>query len=108
MLGPETSDGRQADIRRPARAAAGPQVTHTCSGCDARWTGRVMAHCRACHETWGSTEGFVAHRAGPIGRRRCLTPAEMRADGYRPNDRGVWRIPRPADSIPTGSSKETR
>lgn len=294
MLGPETSDGRQADIRRPARAAAGPQVTHTCSGCDARWTGRVMAHCSAersltlefaiwdrdarltakanalldqdavdvrrvapellpdlagaesglvepsrlsppfpavvlgrmlgcgdwpkvlwtvvglypvhvvnvllgghkavdhpvlvgldvlpdadlpteqdvtvgvhvplrlirrdllasgkrphrpamvtasaarvapptpvtpnkyfrtvntrdtrhtwilhvralCHQTFGSPSGFDEHRVGTI-RRRCLNPNELRDRGYEQNDRGVWRIPRPADTIPTTRAKET-
>lgn len=73
-----------------------------CGRCEARWSGNLMAHCglTGCHRTFGSVTGFDAHRTGPMGSRRCLTDAELGERGYEPNERGVWRQPRPVESLP--------
>jgi hypothetical protein len=60
-----------------------------------------MNLCVACGEDFGSTTAFDAHRVGQHaysfapehpGGRRCLTPVEMRAKGFKKNTRGRWSL----------------
>jgi hypothetical protein len=59
--------GRQTSLpiqvpRRPhSEAATRVPVTASCAGCDATWTDPAMAHCRSCHQSWPSVEGFDEH-----------------------------------------------
>lgn len=108
MLDPQTSDGRQADSQPTAKTRSGPQVVHTCGRCPARWTGDTMAHCGSCCQMFGSVHGFDEHRVGTGRYRRCLTRGELGRLGYQQNPRGVWRIPRPAESIPTSQPQQAR
>lgn len=52
--------------------------------------------CAFCELSFTSTSAFDAHRAGPIGTRRCLTLAELQAKGWRQNGKGWWT---PADAM---------
>jgi hypothetical protein len=36
---------------------------HACGKCPARWSGINIAHCSACHKTFGGVGPFDAHRA---------------------------------------------
>jgi hypothetical protein len=59
---------------------------------------------RACGLAFTSLTGFDDHRAGRLtgefgtGGQRHRTEAGLRARGYEPSARGLWRIPRPGDS----------
>lgn len=85
--------------------------TFTCLRCggvfpnDQSYNGRGVSHCAACHLTFKSMAGFDEHRtyAPAPDYRRCRTADEMRERGYEPNDKGYWRKPRPADTIPGAS-----
>jgi hypothetical protein len=47
--------------------------------------------CTACGEFFNRVSTFDKHRVGQIGvDRRCLTPEEMRANGWRLNAAGFW------------------
>lgn len=67
---------------------------HGCNGCDKRWSGSSMAHCSACHETFGGVSTFDKHRAGTKDKTRrigeCAPPAEL---GLSLNDHGTWVAP---------------
>ena len=41
----------------------------TCEGCDHTWTGLLIAHCAACHETFTTVQGFDRHRDSDHCRR---------------------------------------
>lgn len=45
-----------------------------------------MAHCSACHRTFGSVSGFDQHRL----RGHCAEPAER---GLLLDTLGIWRLP---------------
>lgn len=63
-------------------------MTHTCSGCDATWTGLRTAHCAAagCHRTFTVPAHFDRHRRDG----ECLDPATI--EGLRLVD-GIWTGP---------------
>lgn len=45
--------------------------------------------CGACHQYFNSTSLFIKHRVGEHGKdRRCMTPAEMEAKGWKKNQAG--------------------
>ena len=71
-------------------------MTHTCSRCDARWSGLRMAHCAApgCCATFSTVANFDRHRRGG----RCVPPADA---GLVPDSRGVWRMPGQPDDADT-------
>lgn len=47
--------------------------------------------CPACGEMFNRVSTFDKHRVGTFGvDRRCLSPEEMAAKGWRVNDRGFW------------------
>jgi len=85
-------------------------VPYGCSKCGGSIpAGTTLAHCSSdgCHRTFGGIHGFDFHRIGRIDphdpeldTRRCRTADELRDAGYEPNARGVWRKPRPADTLP--------
>ena len=60
-------------------------LTHTCSGCGARWFGLERAHCTACgvHQTFDDVELYEAHRAGGW----CAAPSAL---GLIKNKGGIW------------------
>ena len=58
----------------------------TCGGCAARWTALGIAHCGACHRTFGGLAGFDRHRL----RGACVDPAGR---GLLLDDDGIWRQP---------------
>jgi len=72
----------------------------------APYSGRLTGHlcqCPACGHTFGGERGFDLHRVGgfagfgaAVNNRRCLTDDEMRAAGLMPDERGIWRRPRPS------------
>lgn len=81
-------------------------VTYGC-GCGTRWSALDVAHCAVCHLTFTSAGPFEEHRTGDThprdpakDTRRCRTPDELRERGMEPNDKGWWRRPRPADTLP--------
>jgi len=58
--------------------------------------------CAGCGLPFTSTREFDRHRVGTYakpgevrGLRRCLTPTELEARGWRINPRGFWMQPRP-------------
>jgi hypothetical protein len=58
-----------------------------------------MPYCATCGEPFQSQGLFDQHRVGPFeppGQRRCLTPDEMRAKGWR-HDGKTWRGAPPKD-----------
>ncbi len=66
-----------------------------------RLTGN-RCQCTGCNELFSSVREFDRHRVGSFAepgewahKRRCLTPAELDARGWRCNDRGFRRQPRP-------------
>lgn len=72
-------------VRRPAEIVC-------CGGCAARWSGTLIAHCGACHLSFGSTRWFDRHRR----LDRCLDPIDIRdPEGYQAMRLvdGVWRGP---------------
>lgn len=56
-------------------------------------------YCSACGKSFGSLQGFDAHRAGkytdehPHYGRRCREASELESRGYRASERGVWSKP---------------
>lgn len=69
--------------------------TAVCGGCTARWRSRRLAHCGACHRSFGSVQLFDRHRLGYGEHGRCEDP------GYLQSHRmalvaGVWRERRTA------------
>jgi hypothetical protein len=52
--------------------------------------------CPTCGEYFNRTSGFDRHRIGKIGTptRRCLTAAEMQAEGWTKSKAGFWLVPR--------------
>jgi hypothetical protein len=66
-----------------------PHGPHSCSGCNAVWTGARTAHCCACHLTFVRVGLFDAHRsiAGDYGS--CRDPATLT---YRTGQRAGERI----------------
>jgi hypothetical protein len=75
-------------------------VKASCGGCDRTWTGLLICHCAACHETFSCIDHFDAHRAAGRGSRPgyCLTPDMIRRTTGRwagefllkLNRHGVW------------------
>lgn len=69
---------------------------YTCGGCRNTWTGLAMAHCSACHQTFGSVNQFDRHRSQVGTRGTCLSPPTIvdtkgnRVMFYR---NGAWRSP---------------
>jgi hypothetical protein len=55
-----------------------------------------QSRCSGCGLYFTSVSSFDFHRVGPYSARRCMTEAELRADGVTPNERGYWRKPAPA------------
>jgi hypothetical protein len=57
----------------------------------------MSSKCGACGKEFRSDSGFDFHRVGQHGvkegpnRRRCMGNIELRAAGYEPNDKGIWR-----------------
>lgn len=68
----------------------------TCQKCGNAWGGMRTEHCKVCHQTFTGTIAGDKHRVGDHGvftgpgRRRCLTPVEMRERGMNLNGHGVW------------------
>ena len=60
-------------------------------------TGAATCECAVCHLRFTSVGPFDRHRR----HGRCLTADELRELGLEPNKHGLWRRPRPADSLPT-------
>ncbi len=53
--------------------------------------GSSRNQCGGCKEYFNSNYAFEAHRTGKFGDdRRCKTPAEIEASGYRLNADGFW------------------
>jgi len=52
-------------------------------------------YCSACGLTFRSVSGFDRHRTGKHGTalRRCLSPAELEAAGWRLTEAGLWVMP---------------
>nr|DAR86465.1 MAG TPA: alpha-aminoadipate carrier protein [Caudoviricetes sp.] len=71
-------------------------MTWACRTCKKNITLSNYEHCPECHETFGGTRAGDMHRTGRHGvtegpdRRRCLTPAEMKAKGMTQARAGVW------------------
>lgn len=66
--------------------------------CGARWAGENLCHCSVCHLTFLSVNGFDRHHNRREGR--CRTPDELTALGMEPNELGLWRKPRPPETLP--------
>lgn len=65
-----------------------------CYGCGKEWTAAGLAHCKECHEDFGSTSAFDRHRTGTYARtdvtanqhgRRCI-PVERFGDPMKKRD----------------------
>lgn len=55
--------------------------------------GAARNQCRGCGQYFNSNTGFEAHRRGKYGvDRRCKTPEEIAAAGYRLNKDGFWTL----------------
>jgi hypothetical protein len=53
--------------------------------------GSSRNQCRGCGQYFNSNSAFEAHRTGKYGEdRRCKTPDEITASGYRVNKDGYW------------------
>ena len=52
----------------------------TCGGCDHRWTGKLIAHCDACHETFVTVKVFDRHRDSDM----CRSPKFARRTDGKP------------------------
>lgn len=92
--------------RQPARLRELP-VAVSCGGCSAHWKDLDAAHCRACHQSWPTVEGFDDHLAGcpatpEIASRRAkripdqhhpsLDAAEALADLAPGQPRDEWNV----------------
>jgi hypothetical protein len=86
------------DHTTPAGIVASRQTSHTntgtalavCGGCPARWRSRRLAHCGACHRSFGSVQLFDRHRLGYGEHGRCEDPAFLQRHRMALSD-GVWR-----------------
>lgn len=58
-----------------------------CGGCTARWRSKNLAHCGACHHSFGSVDLFDRHRVSDAHHGKCSPP---RRRGVTLVD-GVWR-----------------
>lgn len=79
--------------------------TAGCGGCAVRWTGRVTAHCGACHETFSTPDLHAKHRVTDTSTQsggRCLTPEEMTVHANRNGDL-VFRL---VDTVWKGPAME--
>ena len=80
--------------RKADGSGGGDPMSHGCNGCDASWSGFNIAHCAACHKTFGGVSGFDKHRAGSKDKTRrageCSDPAEI---GLVLNAHGTWVTP---------------
>ncbi|MGH3673766.1 MAG: hypothetical protein ACRDSH_24565 [Pseudonocardiaceae bacterium] len=82
------------------RGYAASHGPHSCSGCEARWTGSQAAHCAACHRTFSGPALFDAHRVLTGTHGACRDPGSLTA-GPRPDTgehiavfrEGMWRSP---------------
>ncbi|WP_425503467.1 hypothetical protein [Jiangella mangrovi] len=88
------------------------RITHPACGCS--WSGLRAEHCPACCQTFSGTSAGDAHRRGEHGvtegpdRRRCLSPGEVRVNGYPLREvGGVWRIDRPYDGPRDAAERQT-
>lgn len=52
--------------------------------------GQSRCQCAGCGQYFNRVSTFDKHRKGEYGARRCLSPAEMQALGWRCNDAGFW------------------
>lgn len=86
------------DHTTPAAFVPPRQTSHTntgtalavCGGCPARWRSRRLAHCGACHRSFGSVQLFDRHRLGYGEHGRCEDPAYLQSHRMTRVD-GVWR-----------------
>lgn len=78
-------------------------ASHTCGGCDARWTSLRVAHCSACHRTFGGVSGFDLHRTQDGESGACPDPSTLVTAAGDPRlvrgADGVWRWPPMADAV---------
>lgn len=82
----------------PAAFAPPRQTSHTntgtasavCGGCSATWRSRRLAHCGACHRSFGSVQLFDRHRLGYGEHGRCEDPAFLQRHRMTLTD-GVYR-----------------
>jgi hypothetical protein len=89
--------GREAEdimVPQPTDTAKTPtRPPHGCR-CGARWFGAAIAHCAACHQTFGGVSSFDKHRAGTKDKTQlqgeCARPSDI---GLVQNERGVWGAP---------------
>jgi hypothetical protein len=80
---------------------------HICGGTFSG-TDRSGGHCRAplpdgslCCQSFASQHAADKHRVGPYdppGQRWCLTPDEMRSEGWQQDERGAWRTAPPTNN----------
>jgi hypothetical protein len=82
----------------------GDAVPGVCK-CGARWSGGNFCHCPTCHLTFRSVSGFDQHR-DRRGEGECRSTDELRKRGFEPDADGIWRRPRPDDSIPGRTSTD--
>ncbi|GAB3749716.1 FDXHR family putative zinc-binding protein [Lysobacter olei] len=73
--------------------------------------GSARCQCTACGELFNRTRVFDRHRVGEYAKRgewahsrRCLTPAEMQARGWRRNAAGFWVM----DALDAAGQARTR
>lgn len=52
--------------------------------------GQSRCQCAACDQYFNRVSTFDKHRKGDYSSRRCLSPDEMQALGWRCNDAGFW------------------
>lgn len=80
------------------------RLRYGCGGCDRRWHARSVAHCAACHETFGSVHDFDPHRVGPADDRSCWSRADLLAARVIEDASGVWRRPQSNSDTRPGSA----
>lgn len=71
--------------RDPERTSKLPKAV--CGGCPATWQSLALAHCGACHHSFGSVDLFDRHRDQRGAHGACVLP---RRNGIVLVD-GVWR-----------------
>ena len=88
-------------IREPAQAGFRISGTQRMTSLTAPKLKGARCQCSTCGLVFGGESIFDRHRKGRFDvspphpeARRCLTPAELGADGMFPDDYGVWRRPR--------------
>lgn len=90
-------------VTKPRRRRADPDKVSklpkaVCGGCSATWQSLALAHCGACHRSFGSVDLFDRHRLGYGEHGRCEDPLFLpRMKGGQPrmvqDIAGVWREP---------------